>query len=181
MTRPGNCFAPLPRFRSTMWCGPGTNGPMHLPTRGLTTGRAEHNIHSKICWGGRMVAPGWSRRGKSEHHRARWFVTRTARKRGKVPQKRHRRWPAAWLAQVRLKWRGKSSPPLWRHRGQGKPHRVQDQIGRRSRAARPMPPGRSHEAPGDRRPELNDHGPAWPGTEFGLQPAPLFFAMSNVQ
>ena len=104
-----------------------------------------------------MIAPDVFRRGKSEHHRARWFVTRTAGNRRKVPQKIHRRWPAARRAQVRLKWRGKSSPLLWRHKRQGKPHRVQDQIGKRLKAARLRLPGRSHEAPGDRRPESNDH------------------------
>ena len=39
---------------------------------------------------------------------------------------------------VRVKWRGKSSPPRWRHRGQGKPHPEQGQIEGRLRAARPM-------------------------------------------
>ncbi len=99
-----------------------------------------------------MIAPDMFRRGKSEHHRARWFVTRTAGDCRKVPQKRHRRWPALWWEQVRLKWRGKSSPLLWRHKRQGKPHRVQDQIGKCLKAARLKLPGRSHEAPGDRRP-----------------------------
>ncbi len=103
-------------------------------------------------WGGHMIAPGEFRRGKSEHHRARWFVTRTAGNRRKVPQKIYRRWPAKRRVQVRLKWRGKSSPLLWRHKRHGKPHRVQDQIEKRLRAARLKLPGRSHEAPGNRRP-----------------------------
>jgi len=30
--------------------------------------------------------------------------------------------------QVRLKWRGKSSPRWWQHQWQGKPHPEQDQI-----------------------------------------------------
>ncbi len=119
-----------------------------------------------------MIAPDMFRRGKSEHRRARWFVTRTVGNRRKVPQKIHRRWPAARRAQVRLKWRGKSSPLLWRHKRQGKPHRVQDQIEKRLKAARLRLPGRSHETPGDRRPSQMIM-PAYAGTKFGLQPAPI--------
>jgi hypothetical protein len=35
---------------------------------------------------------------------------------------------AAQADQVRLKWRGKSSPRWWQHQWQGKPHPEQDQI-----------------------------------------------------
>ena len=91
----------------------------------------------------------------------------------KIPPMERRR------SQARLKWRGKSSPPPWRHGGQGKPHRVQDQIGRRSRAARPKPPGRLHEGPGDRSPSQMTMIRFRAETEFGLQFTPLFHAGSS--
>ena len=89
--------------------------------------------------------------------------------------------PMEWRhSQARLKWRGKSSPPPWRHGGQGKPHRVQDQIGRRLRAARPKPPGRLHEGPGDRSPSQMIMVRPRAGTEFGLQFTPLFYPCQTI-
>jgi hypothetical protein len=41
-----------------------------------------------------------------------------------------------------VKWCGKSAPRFWQQKWQAKPRTEQDQIGRRLRAARPMPPGR---------------------------------------
>ena len=41
-----------------------------------------------------------------------------------------------------MKWCGKSAPRFCQQEWQAKPRTEQDQIGRRSRAARPKPPGR---------------------------------------
>src|SRR3972149_1933797 len=51
----------------------------------------------------------------------------------------------------RVKRRGKSAPLGWRHPRQGKTRTEQDQIGRRSRAARPRLPGRSLDRTRNRR------------------------------
>ena len=55
-----------------------------------------------------------------------------ARKSDKVTQEeRGRKLPRSLGGeQVRLKWRGKSSPRWWQHQWQGKPHPEQDQISR---------------------------------------------------
>jgi hypothetical protein len=51
------------------------------------------------------------------------------RKGGKVTQVELVRKHRLYLGdQVRLKWRGKSSPRWWQHQWQGKPHPEQDQI-----------------------------------------------------
>ena len=49
---------------------------------------------------------------------------------------------AAQADQVRLKWRGKSSPRWWQHQWQGKPHPEQDQISRQWRGSRRLRVGR---------------------------------------
>ena len=67
---------------------------------------------------------------------------------------------------VRVKRCGKSAPRLPQGRWQAKPRTEQDQIGRRSRTARPKPPGRSLEAASDGGPRgmvvIGGAGPAAP-------------------
>ena len=91
---------------------------------------------------------------------------------GRPEGKCHRKYTAG-LRPVRVKRWGKSPPPSWRHEGHGKPLPEQNQIGKRSRTARPKLPGRLQEVPGDRHPREMIMAP-FRGTESGLQPTPFF-------
>ena len=116
--------------------------------------RANPKIVSK--WTGRPPAEAATRwpaaGGKSGLRRTGWSVTPTGREARESATENTPPMVCLRQIQVRLKRRGKSSPLPWRHGRQGKPHRVQDQIGKRLRAARPMFPGRLREVPGDRHP-----------------------------
>ena len=80
-------------------------------------------------------APGNARAGQPD---GKWHRKYTAR-RSSSPQGRERR-------RVRVKRCGKSAPRGRQRTWQAKPRTEQDQIGRRSRTARPKPPGRLLEA-----------------------------------
>ena len=87
---------------------------------------------------------------------------------------------------------GKSAPRPWQHGWQAKPRTEQDQIGRRSRTARPKPPGRSLDSASDGGtrgmvvpPKLAVAGAKAPAlaqrrrTEFGLRRDCGAFCMSH--
>ncbi len=57
-----------------------------------------------------MAASRTTAGGKSELRRAGWFVTRTG---GDPEESATENIPPGRKALVRLKWRGKSSPPVW--------------------------------------------------------------------
>jgi hypothetical protein len=69
------------------------------------------------------------KRGKSGQRRAPYFLT------GRVLMRKLQNTESATEkiphrgTGVRVKWRGKSSPALWRHKVQGKPYGLKDQIG----------------------------------------------------
>ena len=111
------------------------------------------------------AAASWEarRRGKSELHRARMVANGDS---GRPGESATEKTPPA---RARVKRRGKSSPPRWRHRGHGKPHPEQGQTApygtARPGAGRPLEPA------GNRGPSQIT-APASAGTEFGLCPAP---------
>ncbi len=78
--------------------------------------------------------------------------------------------PGTWRA-VRVKRCGKSAPRPWQHGWQAKPRTEQDQIGRRSRTARPKPPGRSLDfaSDGEARGMVVKPVVSMGRTEFGLR------------
>ena len=104
-------------------------------------------------WGGRMIAPVKKEMPERKVRTPQGTVVRNANF-GQPEESATENTPPMECvhSQVRLKWWGKSSPLAWRQARQGKPHRVQDQIGRRLRAARLKSPGRLLEVPGDRHP-----------------------------
>src|SRR6185369_16297786 len=83
-----------------------------------------------------------ARGGKSELHRA---VRRVTPGQGNLTESGTENTQLTSVLrdrQAMVKRCGKSAPRLWQQRWQAKPRTEQDQIGRRSRTARPKPPGR---------------------------------------
>ena len=76
---------------------------------------------------------------------------------------------------VRVKRCGKSAPRSWQHGWQAKPRTEQGQIGRRSRTARPKPPGRPLDPVSNGGARGMVVTPARATTEFGLRPAAAAF------
>src|SRR5262245_53418575 len=102
---------------------------------------------------GEQTIAGRKVRGKSELRRA---VRRVIPGRGDPTDQWHRKHTARrgsqGLWKVRVKRCGKSAPRGRQRTWQAKPRTEQGQIGRRSRTARPKPPGRLLEAASDRGP-----------------------------
>ena len=89
--------------------------------------------------------------GKSDLRRA---VRRVTPGQGNLTDSGTEKIPPAFalrrFGEVRVKRCGKSAPRPWQHGRQAKPRTEQDQIGWRSRTARPKPPGRSLEPASNR-------------------------------
>lgn len=89
-----------------------------------------------------MAAACTPRRGKSGHlGAARRVQTRGRRSQERRHGKCHRKQTAHPSGRVRVKWRGKSSPPASQEAGQDKPRAVQDITGMTARPGRPASAG----------------------------------------
>ena len=110
---------------------------------------------SDLRWAVRRVTPGQGNLTESGTENIPPASAPSALRRGK-PVEHTGRGPASPKSggrrRVRVKRCGKSAPRSWQHEWQAKPRTEQDQIGWRSRTARPKPPGRSLEPASNRGP-----------------------------
>ena len=93
-----------------------TQGLWHCNRKAICLAQARRRYYNGGAQEGRAAAvPTRRKGGKSEHHRARMPANGGA---GRPDGKCHRNIPSRAIG-IRVKWRGKSSPPRWQHRGAG--------------------------------------------------------------